>query len=130
MKYTHAAARLATDYLAAVEQRDLDEASSMLAPDARLVFTGARQLNDLHELVSRARRRYQSIQKQIERVDVAELADEDAVYVSGTLQGVNIHGVRFSGVRFIDRIAVRNGKIVSQEVWNDLADLGVLDTTE
>jgi ketosteroid isomerase-like protein len=130
MKHTHDAARLATDYLAAVERRDLDTASSMLAPNARLVFTGATQLDDLHELVSRAGRRYTSIEKQIDRVDVAELADEAAVYISGSLQGVNLHGVPFSGVRFIDRIAVRDGKIVSQEVWNDLADLGVLDTTE
>jgi hypothetical protein len=130
MKHTYDATRLATDYLAAIEGRDLDKASSMLAPDARLVFTGGRHLDDLHEMVSRAGRRYRSIQKKIERIDVAELADEAVVYISGTLQGINIHGVPFSGVRFIDRIAVRDAKIISQDVWNDLADLGVLDATE
>lgn len=31
-------------------------------------------------------------------------------------------GVAFEGVRYVDRITLRDGKIIRQEVWNDLAE--------
>jgi hypothetical protein len=40
-----------------------------------------------------------------------------------TLHGENLHGVQFEGVRYI---VVQGGKITSQQVWNDLAESGVL----
>jgi len=55
-------------------------------------------------------------------------ADGTAIVVTtGTLEGENRHGVPFAGIRYIDRFAVRDGLIVSQQVWNDLDSTGVLD---
>ena len=50
-----------------------------------------------------------------------------AVVVTGTLHGENLAGVPFQGVRFIDRYIVRDGRIALQQVWNDLAESGVLE---
>jgi hypothetical protein len=47
----------------------------------------------------------------------------------GTLYGLNNFGIEFAGVRYIDRFVVEGGLIVSQEVWNDLAESGVLNST-
>ena len=33
------------------------------------------------------------------------------------------------GIRYIDRFVIRNGLIIRQDVWNDLAESGVLDRT-
>lgn len=49
------------------------------------------------------------------------------VYVRGTLFGVNVHGVPFEGVRFIDRFEVHRGLIRRQDVWNDLSESGELE---
>jgi hypothetical protein len=48
------------------------------------------------------------------------------VYVYGTLAGQALDGSPFDGVRFIDRFALDDGLIVSQMVWNDLAEVGAL----
>ena len=59
--------------------------------------------------------------KAIERVEEAPLGARVAVYISGTLHGEWTDGGPFEGIRFIDRFEVTGGKIVLQEVWNDLA---------
>jgi hypothetical protein len=59
-------------------------------------------------------------------VDVNHEGQTGIVYVIGTLYGVNRQGVSFSNVRFIDRFVLRNGLIYQQDVWNDLAESGVL----
>jgi len=40
----------------------------------------------------------------------------------GTLYGEWSDGTPFEGNRYIDRFVVRDGLIVSQDVWNDSAD--------
>jgi hypothetical protein len=42
------------------------------------------------------------------------------------LAGQALDGSPFDGVRFIDRFALNDGLIVSQMVWNDLAEVGAL----
>ena len=32
-------------------------------------------------------------------------------------------GTPYSGIRFIDRFTVRDGKLVDQNVWNDMAEV-------
>jgi len=43
------------------------------------------------------------------------------VYNYGDLRGEWADGTPFSGIRYIDRFVVRDGRIVDQKVWNDLA---------
>ena len=57
------------------------------------------------------------------------MVDGQVVYVMGTLQGINRYGVSFSDVRYIDRFVLKDGLIIQQDVWNDLAESGVLEQT-
>jgi hypothetical protein len=45
------------------------------------------------------------------------------VYVLGTLHGRWLDGRTFEGIRFVDRFEIRDGKIRSQEVWNDAGEV-------
>lgn len=114
-------------YLDASAARRIDEARSYLAADAELVFPDGR-FSSPEELVASAGRRYRWVKKVYQSWDVSQHDDGSVtVYSVGTLYGENLHGVAFKGVRYIDRFVVRNGKIISQQVWNDLAESGVLE---
>jgi hypothetical protein len=72
--------------------------------------------------------RYRWVRKAFGEWDAAVRRDGTAIVIStGTLAGENLHGVPFAGVRYIDRFIVRGGKILSQQVWNDLDSSGALD---
>ena len=47
---------------------------------------------------------------------------ENLGYCFGTLYGELLDGTPYSGVRFIDRFTVCDGKLVDQMVWNDLPE--------
>lgn len=115
-------------FLACVARRDLDHARQYLSPDARIVFPPGRTFDSLEDMAAGMRVRYQSIDKIRERWDIWTRDDDTlVVYNTGTLFGVNVHDVPFSGVRYLDRFELRDGLIVLQEVWNDLSESGVLD---
>jgi hypothetical protein len=115
-------------FLEALESGDLKRASSLLAEQASIVFPGAREFDSLDQVADFSSQRYQRIGKTLEVVDAASYPDGSVVvYVAGQLRGVNLYGVEFSGIRFIDRFVLRGGSIVSQEVWNDLGETRVLD---
>ena len=66
------------------------------------------------------------MKKTLDQLDVVSDGAEATVYVYGTLAGQALDGSSFAGVRFIDRFALNDGQIVSQMVWNDLAEVGAL----
>ena len=114
-------------FLRLMEERDLDTANTLIAPDAKILFPGGKVFGSQAEMVAASKGRYHWVKKTFDHLDSAETADGDVViYIMGTLYGVNMHGVEFSGIRYIDRFVIRDGLIVSQEVWNDLAETGVL----
>ena len=122
-----ASVRLVREYLAMMEARDLAGASRCLAAEAEFVFPGDRRFRSVAQLVAAAETRYRWVAKSFASWDhVQKRMGEDVVVVSGTLHGENRHGVPFGGVRFLDRFVVRDGRIVQQQVWNDLAETGVL----
>lgn len=103
-----------------------EEAQDFLAPTVTLEFpTGT--YDSLAALAAAAGGRYRRIGKTHLTWDVDEHDGEVTVVSVGLLHGENIHGVTFEGVRYIDRIVYRDGLIVAQQVWNDLAESGVLD---
>jgi hypothetical protein len=121
------AAALVKKFLTAMEDRDLETANTIIAPDAKIVFPGGKVFDNQEEMVTAARGRYQRIKKEFAQIDTAVLPQGGVVvYVMGTLYGLNNFGVNFAGVRYIDRFVVEDGLIVSQEVWNDLSEPGVL----
>ena len=109
-------------FLQTMEARDLETARSFLAPDFSMEFPGGQRFASLEELVQWSATRYRSVRKRYECFDA--LADGGAVvvYCCGTLSGVWPEGTAFSGIRFIDRFVVRDGRLEDQQVWNDLAE--------
>ena len=106
-------------YLDAMERRDLAAAKTFLAPGFFMVFPGNKRFDALEQLVESAKGRYRSARKTYERYETAG----DAVYCYGTLHGELLDGAPYSGIRFIDRFTVRGGKLVDQNVWNDMAEV-------
>jgi len=120
------AARIVRSYLRLVEARDLDAASEFLADDVSIVFPGGRTFESLTDQVASSAGRFRSVKKTLDHLDVISDGAETTVYVYGTLAGQALDGSPFDGVRFIDRFALDDGLIVSQMVWNDLAEVGAL----
>ena len=117
-------------FLRTMEARDLDRAEAMMAPGARITFPGGKEFSSQREIVVNSHGRYEWIKKNFDQIDVQKVDEVDVVYVMGTLYGVNNNGVAFSNVRYIDRFVVEKGLINQQDVWNDLAESGVLDMKE
>jgi hypothetical protein len=114
------------EYLSASGERRMSDASSHLADGVILVFPQGR-FSDLESMAAAMSGRYRTISKTYDTWDVMESQGDTVVVTTGTLSGVNTHGVKFSDVRFCDRFVIRDGKILEQHVWNDLAESGVLD---
>jgi len=121
-----AAAKIVRTYLRLVEARDLDAASELLADDVSIVFPGGRTFESLTDQVASSAGRFRSVKKTLDQLDVLSDGAEATVYVYGTLAGQALNGSSFDGVRFIDRFVLNDGQIVSQMVWNDLAEVGAL----
>jgi uncharacterized membrane protein YjjB (DUF3815 family) len=102
-----------------MERRDLAAAKALLAPGFFMLFPGGARFDSLEQLVQSAKGRYRSAKKTYERFD----AFDDGVYCFGTLYGELLDGTPYSGIRFIDRFTVRDGKLVDQRVWNDMAEV-------
>jgi len=115
----NASEQIVRQYLDAMERRDLAAAKALLAPGFYMLLPGGKRYQSLEALVEGARGRYRSAKKTYERFDAAG----DVVYCYGTLYGELLNGEAYSGIRFIDRFTVRDGKLADQMVWNDMAEV-------
>jgi phenylpyruvate tautomerase PptA (4-oxalocrotonate tautomerase family) len=102
------AAAVVRDYLAAMEERD--------------VGRSGRTMFSLEELFEWSKTRYSQVGKTFEGFDEAFDENKAIVCCRGTLHGAWVDGTPFEGVRFIDRFELIAGRIVRQEVWNDLSE--------
>ena len=118
--------QLVREYLIASGERRMDDAGRYLDAAAIIIFPQGR-FENLHEMAEAMKGRYLSIAKTHDTWDVFIEELEAVVVTTGTLQGINTHGIAFDGVRFCDRFVIRDGLIVEQHVWNDLAESGVLE---
>ena len=110
-------------FLAAMEARDLDAAKADLADNFTMTFPGNARFTELGELVAWARQRYQLVKKSYEGFDTAFHGTRSTVFCFGTLSGSWLDGTGFSGIRFVDRFELEGETIVSQMVWNDMAEI-------
>ena len=113
---------IALEFLRALEARNIDAAEEMLATGFRMVFPGTKPMATLAELIDWAKDRYRFVKKTITTTEAFHSDGCAVVYVTGLLSGEWPNGDPFSGIRFIDRFEIKGGKIVSQDVWNDIAE--------
>ena len=116
--------QLVTEFLHALETRDLGRAESLLASGAILTFPGSQaQFTTLAAMASWASTRYRSVRKTIAGFDRVDSGSAVVLYCRGVLAGEWLNGTTFRDIRFIDRFEIVDGRIVRQDVWNDLAEL-------
>lgn len=113
---------LVRDFLAAMEARDLARAAGFLAPDFAMTFPGGVRFTRLEDLVAWSKGRYRAVRKTFEGFDEAPGDDATVVTCHGTLSGEWVNGTSFAGIRFVDRFTIRDGKLATQQVWNDVAE--------
>lgn len=116
------AAAVVQDYLAAMEARELPRAQGHLHEDFEMTFPSGRTMTSLEDLIEWSETRYSGIGKTFEGFDEAFERDRAIVWCRGTLHGKWLDGSAFEGIRFTDRFELIAGRIVRQEVWNDLAE--------
>ncbi|MEM6847655.1 MAG: nuclear transport factor 2 family protein [Pseudomonadota bacterium] len=104
-------------FLDAMERRDLTTALTLIGPNFTMTFPGAVTMTSLDQLVAWSAPRYRFVRKSFAAFDEAG----NVVHCHGTLSGEWIDKTPFNGIRFIDRFELCNGKIVRQDVWNDMA---------
>ena len=115
------AERIVSDFLAALERRDVAAAGALLATGVDITFPGGAKRASIEEVVAGSAGRYRHVGKSFERFDVLADGASTIVWCFGTLNGTFRDGTRFSGIRFVDRFEIRDGLIVRQDVWNDVA---------
>ncbi|WP_169951210.1 nuclear transport factor 2 family protein [Microbispora sp. H11081] len=122
-----AAVAVVEDFLAALGRGDQARAETHLAEGVVMIFPGDKRYATLRELAQASAPRYRHVDKHRTEYEAFSDADGDVIVWSmGTLFGENNAGVRYDGVRYVDRFRLRDLKIVEQRVWNDLAQSGVL----
>lgn len=109
-------------FLTAMEARDLARARAFLAADFAMTFPGGARFTRLEDLVAWAAGRYRFVRKRYDGFDAARGPAGPVVYCHGTLAGEWPDGAAFSGIRFVDRFAFKDGLLADQQVWNDLAE--------
>ncbi len=114
--------QIALDFLAAMEKGDLATAEAMLAPGFRMTFPGKALMATIDDLIEWAKDRYRFVKKTVTCTEAFHKDGAAVVFVSGTLSGEWPDGAPFEGIRFIDRFEIKGGKLVSQDVWNDIAE--------
>ena len=111
------------DYLAAMEARDLETARGMLSDGFQMVFPATQPMTQLSELIDWSKGRYKFVKKTYDGFDAMHSGGVAIVYARGTLYGEWMDGTPFEGIRFIDRFEIAGGRIVRQDVWNDMAEV-------
>lgn len=113
---------IALGFLKAMEAREIEAAEAMLAPGFRMHFPGTPPMASIEELIDWAKDRYRFVKKTVTSTEAFHSNGCAVVYVIGTLAGEWPDGTPFEGIRFIDRFEVKGGKLISQDVWNDIAE--------
>ncbi|KUP94628.1 hypothetical protein [Tritonibacter horizontis] len=120
-----AAKALVEAYLERSMVPDPEGAAQYTAADLSITFTGGRRFSAPAECTAFNAKRYAWVKKKFLRTDAALDAETGDVHVynTGYLYGEWKDGSAFETNRYIDIFVVRDGKIVSTQVWNDSAEI-------
>lgn len=113
---------IARTFLDLFGRNELAAAAQLLAPDFEMVWPGGARFRRFDEFAAWSKGRYRSVRNVYEAWEEAPVAGGTAVFVIGTLAGELGDGTPFAGVRFVDRLLIRDGRVAALHVWSDMAD--------
>ena len=104
---------------------DPEGAAQYVADGLTITFTGGRQFAAPADCTAFNAKRYAWVKKKFLRTDAALDPESGDVHVynTGYLFGEWKDGSAFETNRYIDIFVIRDGKIVSTQVWNDSAEI-------
>ena len=111
------------EFLDALSRRDLAAAQAYLASGFVMTVAGNRQFRRLEDLAAWSADHHGPVRKSLDGLEASEAPTGISVYATGTMAGAWLDGTPFTGVRFCDRLVLRNGLLVEMQVWNDLAEI-------
>jgi hypothetical protein len=113
---------LVRDFMAAMARRDMVAMRACLGSGLRIQATGGVVLHSIEEFAAFGSSLCNEMRKDIESFEACEAPVGVAVYVYGTMSGRWTDGSPFAGVRFCDRLLVRDQQIVDLQVWSDMGE--------
>jgi hypothetical protein len=116
------ATEVARRFLDLVQRREIAGAERLTTPDFEMVWPGGARFTRFDELAAWSKGRYRSVRNVYEAWEEAPVPGGTAVFVIGTLAGELGDGTPFAGVRFVDRLLIRSGRVAALQVWSDMAD--------
>lgn len=104
---------------------DPEGASIYTSENLEITFTGGRVFTSPAQTTAFNAKRYDWVKKKFLRTDAVLDPDTGDVHVynTGHLYGAWLDGTLFEGNRYIDIFTVREGLIVSTQIWNDSAEI-------
>lgn len=120
-----AARSIVESYLERSMVPDPEGAAAYVGAPFQMAFTGGRRFAQPGDASAFNAKRYAWVKKRVLRMDAAldpETGDVH-VYNTGYLYGAWKDGTTFETNRYMDMFVVRDGKIVSTDVWNDSAEI-------
>lgn len=109
-------------FLDAMGKRDFATMETVIAPNFKMTVTGGSVFTHPREFAAQSKGRQKSAIKTTDRYDEIPTANGMIVYSIGSMAGEWNNGTSYSGVRYIDRFEVVNGKIADMNVYSDMAE--------
>ena len=110
------------NFLDAMSRRDFTTMESLMAPEFKMTVSGGYVFKHPREFAAQSGKRQKSARKTTDRYDQIPTADGGVVFAMGSMAGEWLNGTTYSGVRYIDRFEIKNGKIVDMNVWSDMSE--------
>jgi ketosteroid isomerase-like protein len=119
------AKKIVESYLERSMVPDPEGAAAFVADGLEVVFTGGRRFSGPADTTAFNAKRYKWVKKRFLRTDAAldPQTGDVHVYNTGYLYGEWPDGTPFDENRYMDTFVVRDGRIVSTNVWNDSAEI-------
>lgn len=109
-------------FLDAMSRRDFATMESVMAPNFKMTTTGGVVYAHPKDFAAHSSTRQKTAKKTTDHYDEIPSDQGAVVYSIGSMAGLWNDGTPYSGVRYIDRFEIIDGKIVDMNVYSDMAE--------
>lgn len=110
------------NFLDAMSRRDFAAMEQLMAPEFKMTVSGGAVFKHPREFAAQSGKRQKSARKTTDRYDEIPTTDGGVVFAMGSMAGEWLNGQTYTGIRYVDRFEIKNGKIVDMNVWSDMSE--------